>query len=133
MFTFDEMLVQVAAGCGTFEKVKNWHDDPQASSGETNRRPPTCADAVTLCGFNLHASIRVAADDEPGIERPFRYCPRPPFWLDRLRLLPGGRYGHSVKKSARRACRMRIMTPLECLARRQTIDSARRYHRPTTH
>jgi len=32
-------------------------------------------------------------------------------------MLPDGRYGYSVKKSSRRACRARIITPVECLAR----------------
>jgi len=40
---------------------------------------------------------------------------------------------YSVKKSGRLACRMRIMTPLECLARRQTTDSVRWHHHPTIH
>ena len=37
--------------------------------------------------------------------------------FDRLRLLPDDGYGYSVKKSGRRASRVQIMTPLECLAR----------------
>jgi len=55
--------------------------------------------------------------DDRGLKRLFRYCLRPPFSLDRLRLLPDGRYGYSVKKFGRRACCVRIMTPVECLAR----------------
>jgi len=51
VFTFDEMLAQLAAGRGTFEKVKGCHDDAQASQTETNPQPPTCDGAVTLCGF----------------------------------------------------------------------------------
>ena len=89
--------------------------------------------AVAFCGFNLHASVRITANDDRGRERLFRYCLRPPFSFDRLRLLPDGRYGYSVKKSGHRGYRMRIMTPLECLAKRQTRDSARWNHRLTIH
>jgi len=68
-FTFDEMLAQLAAGRGTLEKVENRYDDTQATSSETNPRPPPCDGAATFCGFNLHASARVAATDDRGRER----------------------------------------------------------------
>jgi len=115
--TFDEMLAQLAAGRGTFENVKNCTDHAQTIRTETNLQPPPCDGAVIFCGFNLHASVRIAANDDLGRERLFRCCLRPPFSLDRLRLLPVGRDGYSVKNSGRRASRVRIMTPLECLAR----------------
>jgi len=107
VFTFDEMLAQVAAGRGTFEKVKNCPDDAQASRTETNPQPPPCDGAVTLCGFNLHASVRVAADDDRARERLSRYCLRPPCSLDRLCLFPDGCYGYSVKKPGPRESRFR--------------------------
>ena len=68
-------------------------------------------------GFNLHASVRIAADDDRGRDRLFRYCLRPPFSLDRLGLLPDGRCCYHVKKSGRRTSQVRIMTAFECLAR----------------
>jgi len=64
VFFFDEMLAQWAAGRGTFQKVKDCHHDAQAGRSETNPRPPPCDGAVTLCGFNLHASVRIAAADD---------------------------------------------------------------------
>jgi len=72
VFTFDEMLARVAVGRWAFEKVKNGADHAQASRTETNPRPPPCDGAVTLCGFNLHASVRIAVDDDRGRERLFR-------------------------------------------------------------
>ena len=60
-------------------------------------------------------------------------CLRPLLSLDRLRLLPDGRDGYSVKNSGRRACRVRAVTLLEWLARRQTPDSVRWHHRRTLH
>ena len=56
MFTFDEMLAPLAVGRGSFEKRKNCHDNTQASTTETNPRPPRCDGAATFCGFNLHMS-----------------------------------------------------------------------------
>jgi len=56
VFTFVPTLVQVAAGRETFEKVENCHDSTQASSTQTNPRPPPCDGAVTYCGLCLHAA-----------------------------------------------------------------------------
>jgi len=69
VFTSDEMLARVAAGRGTFEKLKNCPDHAQTSRTETNPQPPPCDGAVTFCGFNLHASVRIAANDDRGRER----------------------------------------------------------------
>ena len=113
MFSLVEMLAQVAAQRGTIEKIKDRHDEAEAGIPE----PPPCDGAVKSCGFNLHASVRVGASDDRGRERLFRYCLRPPFSLDRLRVLDDGCIGYQVKKSGRRASRVRVMTPTECLAR----------------
>ena len=56
VFTFDEMLAQVAAGHGTFEKVNNCHDDTQASHSETNPRSPPCDGAVAVGSSHSHSS-----------------------------------------------------------------------------
>jgi len=48
-------------------------------------------------GFNLHASVAVAADDDLGRERLCRYGARPPLALDRLRRLPDGRVAYRIK------------------------------------
>jgi len=41
-------------------------------------------------GFSLDASVRVEADDRPGLERLLRYCARPAFALERLREIDAG-------------------------------------------
>jgi len=115
VFTFDEMLAQLAAGRGAFERVRNCHYDGPAISTETNPRPPSCDGAVTFCGFHLHALVCIAGADGRGRERRCRAVYACAVF-DRLRLLPDGCYGYSLKKSGRRACRGRIMTSLECLA-----------------
>ena len=68
-FSFVEVLAQVAAQRGTFEKMKNGHDGTQASTDEPNTpQPPPCDGAAKFYGFNLHASVRIAADDDCGRE-----------------------------------------------------------------
>ena len=52
--------------------------------------------AVDHEGFNLHASVRIAAEDDVGRERLCRYGARPPFSLERLRMLPGGRVAYRI-------------------------------------
>jgi len=69
VFAFNEMLAQVAAGRGIFERAKSCLDNTQASSTETNPLPPACDGAATFCGFNSHASVRIAAHDDRGRER----------------------------------------------------------------
>nr|WP_169927631.1 transposase [Labilithrix luteola] len=56
--------------------------------------------AFEHAGFNLHATVRIAAEDDRGRERLCRYGARPPFSLDRLRVLPGGRISYRIKTLA---------------------------------
>ena len=86
--------------------------DPTDSGG-----PPRTTDAVELDGFNLHASVAIAADDDVGRERFMRYGARPPIALERLRLLPGGRVAYRIKALRDGRAKHRVMTPLEFLAR----------------
>jgi len=80
-----------------------------------------------LDGFNLHASVAVARDDDLSRERLMRYGARPPLALDRLRWLPGGRIGYRIKKLRDGRAKMRVMTPLEFLARLSAIVPPPRY------
>jgi len=58
--------------------------------------PRSETDAFDLDGFNLHATVVIAGDDDLGRERLMRYGARPPFALDRLRRLPDGRIAYRV-------------------------------------
>jgi hypothetical protein len=40
-------------------------------------------------GFSIDASVRIRGSDRAGHERLLRYCARPPFALDRLRIERG--------------------------------------------
>jgi hypothetical protein len=83
----------------------------------TNDEPATLRFAAEHNGFNVHAGVHIAAGDDMGRERLFRYGARPALALDRLRRLPGGRIAYRVKYAAASRAKHRVMTPLELLAR----------------
>jgi len=122
--TFAEVLAQLATQRGTVENVK---DDTGESEGLAEPAAPLRDEAVTRHGFNLHASLTIAADDDLGRERLCRYGLRPPFSLSRFRVLRDGRISYRVKKSSRRVSRCRIMTPVECIARLCALVPPPRY------
>ncbi len=122
--TFAEVLAQLATQRGTGENVK---DDTGESDGPAEPAAPLRDEAVTRHGFNLHASLTIAADDDLGRERLCRYGLRPPLSLSRLRVLRDGRISYRVKKSSRRVSRCRIMTPVEWIARLCALVPPPRY------
>lgn len=122
--TFAEVLAQVATQRGTLENVK---DVTAESEGLAEPAAPLRDEAVTRHGFNLHASLTIAAGDDLGRERLCRYGLRPPFSLSRFRVLRDGRITYRVKKSSRRSSRCRIMTPVECIARLCALVPPPRY------
>ncbi len=79
--------------------------------------PERDGEAVDEGGFNLEASVRIDADDDFGREHLLRYCARPPLSLARLTELPGGKVAYRIKKLRNRGSKVRIMTPLDLLAR----------------
>jgi hypothetical protein len=89
--SFAEVLAQLATQRGIVENVK---DDTGESDGPAEPAAPLRDEAVTRHGFNLHASLTLAADDDLGRERLCRYGPRPPFSLSRLRVLRDGRISY---------------------------------------
>ena len=88
-------------------------DSHEATGGE----PPKLRFAAQHEGFNLHAGVHIAAGDDTGRERLFRYGARPSLALDRLRRLPDGRIAYRVKYARAGRAKHRVMEPLELLAR----------------
>jgi hypothetical protein len=86
---------------------------------EQHATPPAPHDgsAVDEAGYNLEASVRIASDDDFGREHLLRYCARPPLSLARLTEIPHGKLAYRIKKLRNHRNKMRIMTPLELLAR----------------
>ncbi len=74
-------------------------------------------EAVDDAGFNLEASVRIDGPDDFGREHLLRYCARPPLSLARLSELPGGKLTYRIKKLRSGRAKVRVMTPLELLAR----------------
>ncbi|MBN9165356.1 MAG: transposase [Myxococcales bacterium] len=95
--------------------------------GLASDAPSREGSAVEHDGFNLHASVRIAAEDDSGREWLCRYGARPPFSLERLRLLPGGRMAYRIKKLGAGRAKHRVMTPIELLARLAALVPPPRY------
>ena len=68
-------------------------------------------------GFNLHAGVRIEADDRVGRERLLRYCMRAPLSLERLSVLRDGRIAYKLQRPWRGGETHRVMQPIELLAR----------------
>ena len=108
--------------------VRALRDDPEAEhDGGGGDAPPREEGAVEFDGFNLHASVTIAGDDDLGRERLMRYGARPPLALDRLRRLPDGRIAYRIKKLRDGRAKHRVMTPLEFLARLSALVPPPRY------
>jgi len=109
---------------GSVQALRDGHDAEHDGGVEA---PPRNEGAVELDGFNLHASVAIASDDDLGRERLMRYGARPPLALDRLRRLPDGRIAYHIKKLREGRAKHRVMTPLEFLARLAAIVPPPRY------
>ncbi len=72
--------------------------------------------SASLDGYNLHAAVRIGADDDLAREKLVRYCARPAFALERLSVLRDGRVAYAIK-TARKGATHRILSPVELLAR----------------
>jgi hypothetical protein len=83
------------------------------------------AEAATSCGprqahldgFDLHASVWVAANDRAGLERLCRYVLRPPFAQERLRRRGDGRVALELNRAWHDGTRELVFEPLEFLER----------------
>jgi hypothetical protein len=89
--------------------------DPDHSRGPFDAAAPRRFSA-RYEGFDVHAAVRIEANDDEGRERLLRYCARPPFALDRLRLTDDGQVSYRVKYARGRRTH-RVMSPVEFLAR----------------
>lgn len=101
---------RVAVQQGLFDHLEGHEDDGKADQDE----PPRDGKAsVSFEGFNLHAAVRIGADDDVARERLVRYCARPPFALHRLSVLPDGRIAYQLQHPRKNATH-RIRSPSSC-------------------
>jgi hypothetical protein len=67
--------------------------------------------------FNVHAGVSIAVGQPEQRERLLRYCARAPLSLERLSLLEDGRIAYRVKHAYRGQTTVRVMTPMQFMAR----------------
>ncbi len=99
---------------GAFAKLATETD---AEGDVSSDEPARLRFAAEHEGFNVHAGVHIAAGDDAGRERLFRYGARPAMALDRLRRLPDGRFAYRVKYARSGRAKHRVMTAIELLAR----------------
>ncbi len=117
----------IAMQRGAVRVLRDGPDAEEDGGAASENRPPSSHGAVERDGFNLHATVAIAADDDIARERLMRYGARPPIALDRLRWLPGGRVAYRIKGLRDGRAKHRVMTPLEFLARLAAIVPPPRY------
>jgi len=123
-----EACAATALGRGQLEVLRDKGDGDDAPlSLAANVRPVPDEEAAIDRGFNVHASVRIEAEDDLGRERLCRYAARPPLAIDRLRRLPGGKLSYRIKSLRAGRAKHRVMTPLELLARIAAILPPPRY------
>jgi hypothetical protein len=122
-----EAVAQAALSRGTLVTVRDDLDDDDSDEPARSPPTPTKTDAVVFERFNLHASVRIAANDDIGRERLCRYLTRPPFALGRIRKRRDGLVGYRVKKVSRYKTTERVMSPVEFLARIASIVAPPRF------
>ncbi len=114
-----EGLRQAAGGRGTFARVdergrRGGDDDEEASAPS---RQASSGLVAEVDGFNLHAGVRVVADDRDALERLCRYMARPAVASGRVSVLPDGNVAYRVKSPRSARATHRVMTPMEFMAR----------------
>lgn len=83
--------------------------------------------SAAYASFDVHAGVRIRAEDHVGRERLCRYGARPAFATSRFRQLPNGQIAFRVKYADKGKAKHRIMTPLELLARISALIPPPRY------
>jgi hypothetical protein len=68
-----------------------------------------------VAGFNVHANVRVGANDRDGLEHLCRYLARPPIANDRLQEQPDGRLALRFKQAWRDGTTHIVFTPHELI------------------
>lgn len=93
--------------------------DAEEADGPAPREPEgfRAGAGVEHAGFNLHAGVRVAADDRTGLERLCRYVARPAVCAERVALREDGTVTYRLKTPRRSGETHRVMQPEEFLAR----------------
>ncbi|MBI3178738.1 MAG: transposase, partial [Deltaproteobacteria bacterium] len=84
-------------------------------------------------GFNVHAGVRIRADDRSGLERLCRYVTRPALSQRRLAMLPSGDVQLALKKPWSDGTTSVVFEPLAFMARLASMVPPPRMHRTRYH
>ena len=84
-------------------------------TGEDAEAAITGKRCAEVAGFNVHANVRVGANDRDGLEHLCRYLARPPIANDRLQELPDGRLALRFKQAWRDGTTHILFTPHELI------------------
>jgi hypothetical protein len=106
----------VALGRHAGTRVARLREAPPASASA-----PRGPRQAHLDGFDLHANVRVPANDRARLEHLCRYLLRPPLIQDRLRLRADGRVAIRLKRAWRDGTTQLVLEPLELLAKRAAL------------
>jgi hypothetical protein len=114
-----ERLRRAAGGRGTFARIdeKGAREDDKEKHAAAALRLSSHGLVAEMGGFNLHAGVRVEADDRDALERLCRYMARPAVATGRVSVLPDGNVAYRVKSPRSGAATHRVMTPMEFMAR----------------
>jgi hypothetical protein len=132
-----EGLRQAAGGRGTFARIdargaREGDEDDDDARANAPLRLASRGLVAEAGGFNLHAGVRVAADDRDGLERLCRYMARPAVAAERVSVMPDGNVAYRVKSPRSAGATHRVMTPMEFMARLCALVPPRtplvRYH-----
>ncbi len=110
-------LRSVAAARGTFTRMRDAEAADVPAAQEQGGGGLRAGAGVEHAGFNLHAGVRVAADDRAGLERLCRYVARPAVCAERVALRADGTVTYRLKTPRRSGETHRVMQPEEFLAR----------------
>jgi len=114
-----EGLRRAAGGRGNFARIdeKGAREDDEEKRAAVALRLSSRGLVAEVGGFNLHAGVRVEADERDALERLCRYMARPAVAAERVSVLPDGHVAYRVKSPRSGAATHRVMTPMEFMGR----------------
>jgi len=96
--------------------------------GDIHHSPDQHPARAPAHGFNLHAGVRIKADDRARLERVLRYILRPPICSQRLSWTPDGRVKYRFKKRWSDGSSAVVFEPLDFIAKIAALIPRPRHH-----
>jgi hypothetical protein len=90
---------------------------PELTAGAKGANEADAASLTPGHGFNLHAGVRVSAQDRRGLTRLCKYVARGPFANDRLSLTPDGQVAFRLRRTWRDGTTRLVFTPHDFISK----------------